>query len=97
MPVIPRSTLTIEVKSADDILRARNVSRHASGYGQSPYQDVEYQRVLPKRNLNYKGWNSQARSEFPGMSESTNLYPRMEILVYSISYYIISYYYITLL
>ena len=31
------------------------------------------QRVLLKHNPSFRGWNSHAHGEFPGMSESTNL------------------------
>ena len=40
--------------------------------GQSPYSH-EFQRVWLKRNLDSKGWNSQAHRGFPGTFESSNL------------------------
>ena len=44
-----------------------------SAYGQSPYYDSGLRRVWLKRSLNFKGLNSHARREVPGIVESTNL------------------------
>ena len=42
-------------------------------YGQSPYQASEFQRVRPKHDPNFKGWNVHVHREFPRKLESTHL------------------------
>ena len=37
----------------------------SDGYGQSPNQGSEFQRVRLKQNLDFEGWNSPARQEIP--------------------------------
>ena len=44
-----------------------------SRYSQSPYLHYGFRRVLPKHNLNSKGWNSHVHGGFPGKLESSNL------------------------
>ena len=49
------------------------VPRGLQRRGQSPYWHYGFRRVWLKHNINSKGWNSQARREFPGKFESSNL------------------------
>ena len=42
-------------------------------YGQSPQQDSGFQRVLLKQNLIFKGWNSHAHREVPGIMLSQRI------------------------